>query len=563
VLFRSAKGDGKTDDTKALKEGFARTRGGIYFPPGVYLVNDTLLAASPKRQFVQGAGPGKTIIRLMDSSPGFDDPDKPKAVLANWNEAIGKGSNGQGFRNSYCNLSVEVGAGNPGAMGILYFTNNQGTIENVVIRSTDPQRKGKAGLAMAQNWPGPALIRNVRIEGFDYGVWSIIGQYSFVFEHLNLAGQRQAGIYNSRQMLAIRDLKSANSVPVVRQDSGLTVLVDGDFTGGSPDATAIENKGRLFVRNVTVKGYKQAIDSSGTAVAGPKVEEFASGEVVTLFDRPRKSLDLPVEETPTCQSSVPDDWANAEKFGARRATGGQKVEDMPDSTEGIQKAIDSGKPIVYLPHGAYKITGTVRLRGAVQRVDMMESSILTGSGEGPAFRLEDGPGKFVILERFEGSYANKRVFIEQASPRTLVLKTCIPRGEDFKCTAKGAKLFLDDVCAAPFVFDHMTVYARQLNPENKGQKIVNDGGTLWILGLKTEKAGTTLLTRGGGKSEVLGGYIYYNRGNEGAVPVVNQESSVSFVANINGAKGAMVQETRDGKTAETSKWPFLYVGGGK
>jgi len=312
---------------------------------------------------------------------------------------------------------------------------------------------------------------------------------------------------------------------------------------------------------VTVKGYKQAIDSSGTAVAGPKVEEFASGEVVTLFDRPRKSLDLPVEETPTCQSSTPDDWANAEKFGARRATGGQKVEDMPDSTEGIQKAIDSGKPIVYLPHGGYKVTGTVRLRGAVQRVDMMESSILTGSGEGPAFRLEDGTGKFVILERFEGSYANKRVFVEQASPRTLVLKTCIPRGEDFKCTAKGAKLFLDDVCAGPLAFDHVTVHARQLNPEPKETKIVNDGGTFWVLGLKTEKAGTIVLTRNGGKTEVLGGYFYYNRGNEGAIPIVNEDSSVSVVAALTGAKGVMIREKRGEKTEESTKWPLLYVGG--
>ena len=52
----------------------------------------------------------------------------------------------------------------------------------------------QAGLALVTSWPGPALFRNVRIEGFDYGLWSTIGQYSQAIEHLALEGQRVAGI---------------------------------------------------------------------------------------------------------------------------------------------------------------------------------------------------------------------------------------------------------------------------------------------------------------------------------------------------------------------------------
>ena len=38
--------------------------------------------------------------------------------------------------------------------------------------------------------------------------------------------------------------------------------------------------------------------------------------------------------------------------------------------------------------------------------------------------------------------------------------------------------------------------------------VANDGGTLWILGYKTEGGGTLLETTGGGRTEVLGGFSY-------------------------------------------------------
>jgi hypothetical protein len=57
------------------------------------------------------------------------------------------------------------------------------------------------------------------------------------------------------------------------------------------------------------------------------------------------------------------------------------------------------------------------------------------------------------------------------------------------------------------------VWAHQLNPENQVEHVLNDGGQLWVLGLKTENPGsqgvnpsTILESRNGAKSEVLGGY---------------------------------------------------------
>ncbi|MBL8798487.1 MAG: hypothetical protein JNM56_31620 [Planctomycetia bacterium] len=547
-----AKGDGVTDDTAALQAAFAGKVHALYFPPGVYLVSDSIVTSTSKRYFIQGAGPAKSVIRLKDSAAGFGDPANPKAVLANEKTRINTGANGQAFRNSYHDLAIEVGAGNPGAIGLMYFNNNQGTIHNVTIRSLNPEKRGKAGLALIQNWPGPALVRYLKIEGFDYGIWSTIGQYSFVFEHLHLREQRVAGIHNAKQKLAIRGFKSENRVPAIQDASGFTVLIDAEFTGGAAEA-AVVSQGQLFVRNLRTQGYPQAIESTAAKVAGPAVEEFASGEVATLFDGPKKSLNLPVEEAPAFTSSNPEDWANVTKFGAVPGGG--------DATAAVQKAIDSGKPIVYFPHGSYGIEGTVHVRGAVRRIDCLESQIDSGGGAGPLWRIADGDSPFVIIERYEGTYQSKRLSFEHASQRTLVLRTMIPRGEFYANTVKGGKLFLDDVCAGTMKFDGQTVFARQANPENQGTKVQNDGGTFWCLGLKTEKAGTILATTGGGRTEVLGGYFYYNRGKPGgAAPLVNVDSSVSVIATLTGAGGTLIQETRADVVKTLGKWPHLYVG---
>ena len=51
-------------------------------------------------------------------------------------------------------------------------------------------------------------------------------------------------------------------------------------------------------------------------------------------------------------------------------------------------------------------------------------------------------------------------------------------------------VFLEDVVGRFFRFHGEKVWARQFNPEGTGLHVLNDGGDLWILGLKTEGGGT-------------------------------------------------------------------------
>ena len=73
-----AKGDGVTDDTEAIRQAIATNRT-LYVPAGRYRVSDTILL-KPDTVLI-GLHPSTTQIFLSDSTPGFDGPGAPKALL--------------------------------------------------------------------------------------------------------------------------------------------------------------------------------------------------------------------------------------------------------------------------------------------------------------------------------------------------------------------------------------------------------------------------------------------------------------------------------------------------
>jgi hypothetical protein len=248
-------GEGRTDDTVAIQHALAslRERQMLYFPTGAYLVSQTLTYPRVSRNLItQGQDRDSTIIKLKDWSSGFDDPAHPQPVMAtqDGNRAFGYG---------FFNLTIDIGSGNPGASGIDYISNNQGAIDRVRIVSSDSAKRGARGLDMSRKWPGPALVQHVEVHGFDYGIYIDQWIYSMTFEHLTLKGQRQAGIRDQNNVIAIRDLKSVNTVPVIQNRSGTVTVVDGRFVGGSPSVAAIEHEGRprgaLFVCNTATFGF--------------------------------------------------------------------------------------------------------------------------------------------------------------------------------------------------------------------------------------------------------------------------------------------------------------------
>ncbi|MFW6161922.1 MAG: glycoside hydrolase family 55 protein [Planctomycetota bacterium] len=512
-ITAAAQGDGETDDTAALQAVFARHKsheGGairaIYLPDGVYLVRDTLTWGDKKKD-VRGRSRKGTVIKLQDHCPGFQDPDKPKPVLK-----VQFGHPGQNFFQRLRNLTVDVGRGNPGAIGIHFHTNNGGGIYNVTIRSSDPDRRGHTGLFMPK-WPGPGLTRDVLIEGFGRGVFITSDQYSWVFDRLTLRAQRQVGFVNSWNSVSVRRLTSNNRVTAVenRGKMGHLCLVDAVLTGGDQAQPAVRNHdhGVLFARNVRTEGYAEAIaNEAGTRkdAPGPAVGEFTSHGTRSLFGDAERSLNLPLEDAPHIPWGNPDDWAFVTEFGAKPRRG--SLDDAFDSGPAIQKAIDSGARTVVIPGDWFVSRQSLRIRGAVQRVVGLNAFLIFRVSHEPAWIIGDGEPEAVAVD-VRSTYGNQcGVTYQHASKRTLVAG-----GGSYVNTVPGGKLFMDDFCACPIILDRQQAWLTMANTESyeHSPHIANFGGDLVILGLKTEKDRPAVGTYDGGRTEVLGGLLYKNR----------------------------------------------------
>lgn len=564
-----AKGDGVTDDTAAIQAALNAYPNGkriIYLPNGTYLVSNTLTwpAGKPgsgydyKHVIMQGQSQAKVIVKLKNSHPTFKDASNPKAVIFTGPAPA------QRFGNSIRNLTVDTGVGNPGAIGIQFNASNQGTMRQVTIQSGD--RQGVIGLDMDfADEIGPLLIKDVTVKGFQYGIMTANTVNSQTFEGIHLENQSLYGFLNYGQVINIRKLTSNNRVPVITNKVGQMTLLDASLhgLGEASKRPAVENGDRLMARNITVSGYRTAIESGSTAVPGPLVTEFLTSAAVNLFPSPAQTLNLPIKETPDLHwdNPVKTPWANVTAYGAIPGDG-------KDDTAAIQAAIDSGKTTVYFPAGGtFEIQGSILVRNNVRRILGTESNVKAISKHA-SFTIVNGSSPTVVIERLANGYEFPLV-INNASSRTLVLRNLLD--VTGKMTGSG-DVFIEDVGGGDWHFGRQNIWARQFNVENAGTHITNDGGNLWIFGLKTERGGTIIDTKNNGKTELLGGLAYTTTpapdGTQNYPMFINHEASVSVsFAEINyGAPGytTYIRETRDGITRHLPANTLqAYRGGGK
>lgn len=507
---------GATDVTsiiiQAIRDANASTSSGkiIYFPNGTYLVSNTLDWKNAAGAWCcdlsfMGQERALTIIKLANNAAGFTNPATPKAVI--YTASIGAQNSEQAFNNNIMNLTVDVGQNNTGAVAIDYMANNIGAIRDVTIKSSDATRRGYAGILMTRDFPGPCLITNVSIDGFNYGI-SIDGfECGVTFEHITLTNQSMAGILNSENILSIRDLQSTNSVVAINNTTtnGLVVLIGSSLNGGSAGIIAISNSGKLLLRDVTSSGYASVLAGQGSSVT-----EYTSHEVEHAFTTQQLStLRLPIEETPaTYHSNLMSDWANIVTYGAVSGSG--------DDTAAIQDAMNSGKSIVYFPSGYYHVGATITVPATVKTIYGL-SSTLTRIGTNfndsanpqDVFRVQEADGTPLTIRGFWVMNIPGGIMIRHKANRVVVMRDC----EGWVQTDPGVgKLFLENVCVTLRLAANAGVWARQLNMETTLAPAMasNDGANLWVLGIKSEKPNTIIDTFNGGATEVLGGMLSLN-----------------------------------------------------
>lgn len=540
-----AKGDGVTDDTDAIQRALRDTMGThriVYLPNGTYLVSGTIRYTKQNSaggeawgfNWLQGESEANTVIRLKDGV--FTDAGKPQPII--WGGGFGSAD---WFHNYVQNITFDVGKNNPGAIGILFYSNNAGAIRDVQIISQDGA--GAVGLDLGSDMDGPLLARNIIVKGFAVGIRAAHTVNSQTFERISVIGQSSFGFTNDGQPISIRGLYSENSVPALKVTS-FTCLLDAKLVGvgaaGEVPAIRVDKAGaKFFGRNITTSGYRTAISVEGAEGApgghpGPVVAEFMTGEPDNPFGGPVRSLNLPVEETPEVPWDDPSTWA---------------VVEPPldsDASPAVQAAVDSGATTIFIatPHNTV-FRSPVTIRGKVRRVIGCGNHIDYDKLTRPDFIIADGDYPVVTFEHF----SNIGGGIQIDANRTFVSRSNMDARLTFN---KPCDLFLEDHCGGVRPLPGQRVWARQLNIENQGTHLMNDGATLWILGYKTERGGTLIHTRNGGKTELFGNFSYTTTAGDLAPMFVTEDASafVYFDERAYGTQpfATMVSETRNGVT---------------
>ncbi len=534
-----AKGDGVSDDTDALQsaiEGCSGPDGSrfLYLPKGIYKVTKPLIFKPPGKENNWGAmiGPwmfgqerDATIIRLVDGAAGFGDPARPQELIRGHWRADGAKMNADFFDRTLVNFTVDCGK-NPGAVGLKFYSNNTG-----VMRMLRVLGNGVCGVDLGwtdQN--GPLLIQDVEISGFATGISTGNILNSQTLSRVTIRNASKVGLRLTGQVVAAERVSVIGS-PLAMEvvDQATVSLVDCSFTTSARIAgPAVRmKKGALFVQRLTTAGYQTAIADEGKGAAGPVVAEYTSAEAVRLGEHsPANGLALAIEPEPAIAwETDPKKWVCANDFGANPG-------DEGDDSDGIQKAIDHaariGASTVYLRGGQardpnwYHFRKSVRVHGTVRHVTGLGCVRLLGVGDKApdfpastaAFLVEGKEGVPVVAFTHLQVFAPEPTFvIANRSPRTVV---CDSTGATV-IAGPGASVFMTNCVGHLYQEKGSKVWIRQWNTEGEVKggpraNTVNDGGQLWILGMKTEGKGTKLRTLAGGRSEILGVHNYNTSG---------------------------------------------------
>jgi len=568
-----AKGDGATDDTAALQKAIGDEGNGfkvLYFPNGTYLVSDTISQGSDKKKgkarTLQGQSMAKTVIRLKDKSVGYEDPTKPKPLFSSFEG----GTTGEAFHNQVFNLTFDIGAGNPGAIGAQWMANNQGAMVDVTIRTSDPKGAGAIGLDCSKHESGPCLYRRVSITGFDVGILGKPWAFSLVFEDIALKGQRTCGILNENSTMSFNRLVSDNAVPVLNAtgDGGVITLVNSTLRGGIAGSAAITGPNKIVLHHVTATGYSSIV----AGITGTDVDYATTAKTWTFSGSGTpKPLDLKVEDAPEIPWDEPSTWVAVKPGDGKVAT-----------SDDVQKAIDAAAAkqatTVYFPSfrekgdsGICRLGKTITVHGSVRRIIGLESNLYIVdpllNSKDPIFRVEKITAPALLIERFWQTPWKKGqfCFVEDKSDSTIILRHLMLNGPfeaDLyrKAGGKANKVFIDDVVAHGCYFTKgQQAWFRQYNPESNTPMTVNDGASVWVLGLKIEGFGTCIDTKNGGKTEVYGGFLMGSWTNKPDMDAREKYAAYTFSS---GGQGfivttadrkkfkMLIREERDGKTRE-------------
>jgi hypothetical protein len=525
-----AKGDGRSDDTAALVAAIAaagtdtgayfwRTRI-VYLPSGTYRVSGSLVKRYANGKFgsgmiLVGESEAATTIKLTDNAAGFNDVSAPRGVIMTTAKLLDgtptsggkdythKGEGNDAYENFVENLTIDVGAGNPGAIGIDYLASNIGAIRDV--RVIAPTGHGAIGIAMQRKWPGPALLQRVEVKGFDTGIAVANTEYGVTMDHVKLLDQLKTGLANDSNAIAAADLTidAAGTAIANTAPGGMIALTNSVLRRTSEGAEALSNSGVIAARNVSLDGFSPPPNAT-LPLAG-----FWQGQ---SWHHEQSQPIPPLADSPAPPADPVASWVNVLHYA--------KSSQRPpkDITDSLRQAIATGASTIYLPYGRYTISDRIEIPPTLHRIVGMNASITVTPERKPEFSRDTGmlqidqPGPPLVIERlaFDMTNLGDQLAVGVTAQRDVTLRDIVTAGTSLLDRgAGGGRVFIEDVCCGSMhIAGPAPVFARQFDTEGGDTRILNEGSPLTILGLKTEGDCIVLDNRDGAVTSVLGGLLY-------------------------------------------------------
>jgi hypothetical protein len=375
----------------AVDRAGAGPYGGIVFvPSGRYRLTRTLIVWRGVR--VIGYGVTRPVLVLPDRTPGFQAGIGLMVHFTSAGPGRGPGAGpaqrvpfpppglvppaeipdaNQGtFYSSMLNIDVEIGEGNPAAVGVRFHVAQHGVLAHMDFHVG-------SGLAALEDIGN--VGQDLRVYGGRYGILtsntSPFWPYTLIDSVFD--GQREAAIREHMAGLTVVRTTFRNvpvGIAIDRDYSDQLWLKDARFENVSSAAIVIDKE-----RNPTTQvGVADAVCSNVPVFArsresgqvrrapGPayRVVRFhhgvfvrgaaTTGAVDSVYDaRPLPAL--PAALPPAVRPLPPTgQWVNARTLGV-------KGDGVADDTQALQAAIDA-HPVVYLPAGFYIVRDTLELR---------------------------------------------------------------------------------------------------------------------------------------------------------------------------------------------------------
>jgi len=407
---------GQADATAAIRramEQARRRRAAVFFPPGIYLVSDTLeycfdRAASRKGKdspcvlIGSRQGPNRPKLRLAPNSPGYQDARHPKMVLHIWARSPQDADVAQpniSMNQVVLNLDIEIGGGNPGAVAIHHDAAQGSGIEDVTIQLGD----GLAGIVGLQ--AGGGGTHHVTVIGGRYGIdASDCRATAPTVSGVTLIGQRISALrYNGLETLSLVGahivVPAGAKGPAIQgvgagATKGTMSIVDTqiEFATAAQENVAIVSNRSVYLGNVWVRGAGSIVRTSdgGSLPGNPtdwrEIREYAHGvrpptlppnkqnvqlEHVSYIDGERTTEDVLLRGRDG--SEPPDDlqsrhiwippagWGTPGAVNVKQSPYNARGDGRADDTRALQRAIDE-RDVVLLPKGTYCVSRTLRLR---------------------------------------------------------------------------------------------------------------------------------------------------------------------------------------------------------